>query len=99
MASRTFHTPYNQVFNTCIKALNDLEFEITEKSKQNGKIHAKTGTSLLSWGEEIDISVEVVAKSQTKVTVNSETVAQLFSWGKNNSNIEEIMNTLISYLK
>lgn len=93
MASRIFTKSYDTIFATCIDALQDLDIDISAQNKRAGIIHGETGTSLLSWGEEIKIKIQV-AGNRTKVIVKSEASAQLFSWGKNSSNEETILDKI-----
>ena len=95
---KTFNKGYDTAFDACQKALKALDIEVNSSSKSKGVIHATTGSSLLSWGENIQINIDEVGMDKTKVTVKSESQAQLISWGKNDKNTEEIMSKISKYL-
>lgn len=88
---KTFNYSYNTTFEKCKQSLSALDISIDSEDKINGVIQASTGTSLLSWGENIHITIRRVDSEKTKVTVVSEATAQLISWGKNEVNAEKIL--------
>lgn len=93
-----FHHPYGTVFQACRNALNDLEFETKYASRDDRYIGASSSTSLLSWGENIEINIgETTVGGNTRVEVNSYSQAQLISWGKNKENEEAILDR-VEYL-
>lgn len=95
---KTFDKKYNKVFDACHQALEAMDIEVSSSNKSKGIIHASTGSSLLSWGEEIEIKIDDISEYKTRVTVKSETQAQLISWGKNDRNKEEIISKISKYL-
>lgn len=91
---KTFNCGFNKAFEACKQALSDLNIDIDSSNKSDGVINASTGSSLLSWGEDIQILVDEINTNKTKVTIKSESQAQLISWGKNDKNREEIMSKI-----
>jgi hypothetical protein len=106
MATKIYNRPYDKTFDSCIRAMKDLGHSITSKSKGAGTIEGETDSSILSWGENISISVKDITAVGTKflepckveVTINSKAVAQLISWGKDGSNEKSLFNKMDSLL-
>ena len=95
---KTLNHNYETVFNKCKLALKKLDINIDSENKAKGIITASTGTSLLSWGEDIRISIKNIGASKTKISVTSGSRSQLISWGKNSENETKIINTIIEKL-
>ena len=95
---KTFNRSFDVVFKRCKEALEELELEIDSSSKAKGFIEASTGSSFLSWGEDIEISIRSISEKKTKVIVESSASAQVFSWGKNDSNESAIIEKLTELL-
>ncbi len=96
---RTFNLGYATVFEKCTRALEDLEMRVKVKDKKKGIIQASTGSSLLSWGEDINITFHEIDSRKTKIIVESEASAQLITWGKNDTNARNIINAIEKLLK
>ena len=56
---------------------------------EEGMIAARTGATILSWGEDVTIR----AKASTEgiiVGIESSPVAQIFDWGRSESNVKDL---------
>ena len=91
--------PYHKddVFGALVKAIPTVKgFKIDKADKLTGHILAKAGVSLMSWGENIPISIVEVSPGRTRVSITStpKTGAMFggaFDLGKNRKNIEDIL--------
>src|SRR5215203_2648264 len=73
--------------------------EVDSIDKLSGRVVAKAGMSLMSWGETIPISVAEISPGRTRVSVTSTPKTGLlfggaFDGGKNRRNIEAILSAL-----
>lgn len=96
MKSQVFNISYEQLFSATEKALIDLEMVVDEKSFDGQYILARTRSSLLSWGEHINISFELTEDRKVKVVIESKSSAQLIDWGTNDKNETRLMSQLKS---
>lgn len=99
MQSKFYKADFDRVFEAAKRALKKLDMKIEESDYNRATIIATTGTTWLSWGEDVQIQF-FKENNGIKVTVESKSSAQLISWGKNSDNekniLNEIKNTLIS---
>jgi hypothetical protein len=85
------------VFNALIEAVSKISgMKIEKADKLSGHILVKAGVSLMSWGENIPISVSEIAYGRTRVDVISTPKTGImfggaFDFGKNRGNIEKIL--------
>jgi hypothetical protein len=93
MESR-FRRDFNIVFKEVKNTLKTLGFEIKYQDTNTGLITAKSPSSFLSWGENIEVKVDRDGNNSTKVNVRSEATAQLFDWGVNKKNEAAIIERL-----
>ncbi len=96
--TRTYKNPLEKVFEACSKAVNNKGWDITHYNKENGLIVAETKTSLLSWGERIEIKV-FRKENETVVQFSSDSLSQIIDWGKNKSNSIAFFEVLENILK
>ncbi len=90
---KDFTSSFSLVFHESRNAVEELGWSIEEEDEGRGIIHASTGLSILSWGE--DVVIEVKRRNQgVLVRVTSDTKAQLFDWGKSRSNISRFLEEL-----
>lgn len=89
----TFNSSYNEVFKACISVLDKLDILVEYSNKSKGIIQGKTRSTILSWGEEIELFINKKG-IKTVVKVKSDASAQLISWGKNSKNERDIINNL-----
>jgi hypothetical protein len=91
--------PYfkEDVFNALIQAANKIKgMKIEKVDRLSGHILVKAGVSMMSWGENIPISVVEIAYGRTRVEVISTPKTGIafggaFDFGKNRGNIEKIL--------
>lgn len=91
--ARVYKGEINEIFDSCLKAITSLNWEIAFSNQSNGTIKAETNLSLLSWGEDIEIEIQYV-QGGIKVNINSESRSQLIDWGKNDENIQKFFSLL-----
>jgi hypothetical protein len=94
--------PYHRedVLEALANAIQGLPgMEVDSVDKFSGRVVAKAGMSLMSWGETIPISVAEVSPGRTRVSVTSTPKTGLlfggaFDGGKNRRNVEAIISAL-----
>lgn len=92
--------PYTKddVFDAIVRAIPTISgMNVHSVDKLSGRILAKAGVTLFSWGEDIPISVTEVSYGRTKVSVTSTPKTGLMfggamDMGKNRQNIENILS-------
>jgi len=90
--------PYSRdrVFDAMLKAIPTVGMTVDRHDRAAGLIAAKAGVSLMSWGENIPISITEVGPTKTRVAITSTPkTGVLFGGaidlGKNRGNIEKIL--------
>jgi hypothetical protein len=92
-----FPYTYDQVFTGLLHVLPRNGFSIKQQDKNLGRISVSSGMSMMSWGENIAISVEDVDGFSTRVEIHSGLKLQgnrnaLFTGeGKNQKNVNTII--------
>ncbi len=87
----------DDVFEALVQAIPTIAgFNIDKANKLGGHILVKVGVSLMSWGENIPISIEEVSHGRTRVKITSTPKTGIlfggaFDLGKNRNNIERIL--------
>ena len=99
-----FPYSYDQVFSGLLVVLQRIEFTIKSHDKDIGRIECSSGMSLLSWGENISITVEEIDSDHTRVNIQSGLKvtgrqAVITAEGRNAKNVSKIIAALSSYLK
>lgn len=92
-----YDAPVEGVFLACRRALRHLRWDVEEYDEHEGYIRAKTGASLRSWGERVEISIWERDDSTT-VRAESRPSGQLFDWGKDDENVERFFDELDNIL-
>lgn len=90
--------PYHKddVFEALLKAIPTVKgMKISKSDKVSGHILIKAGVSLMSWGENIPISLAEVSPGRTRLSITSTPKTGIlfggaFDLGKNRRNIEDI---------
>lgn len=77
--------PRELLFAKRIEVLDESKFRLIETDKENYRLLAITGMSLLSWGENLYIR-QVPDENGTSIRFCSSTLFQLYSWNKNRDN-------------
>ncbi len=84
------NSPFEKVMQQAPQALLRINASITYIDENNKAILAKKSTSMLSWGENIRISVvPTAAGSMVDVTSESVVPITLIDWGINAKNVNE----------
>jgi hypothetical protein len=71
---------------------------LASRSPQEGRLSARMGMSIWSWGEQLNIAVEADSSTGSIVRISSEVRGQLIDWGKNLSNLEGFELALMANL-
>lgn len=94
MESKEYISSYSDMLIACKKAIQDVGFVLDDIDEGAGKIKAYTKTSILSWGEDITVTIEDIGYERIKVSVVSELKAQLMGWWVNERNEKAFIRTL-----
>ena len=85
-----------EVFEAVKKAVINVGFKLDSADEFMGRINAKAGMSLMSWGENVPIQVSSISENETKVSLSSGSKVgwggSQIDFGKNASNIEKILS-------
>jgi hypothetical protein len=92
--------PYHKddVFDALVAAIPQISgMKLDAQDKLAGRILAKAGVTLFSWGENIPIALSETAQGRTRVSVTSTPKTGLmfggaFDMGKNRQNIENVLS-------
>lgn len=96
---------YDQVFSGLLRVLPENNFKVKSHDKDIGRIECSSGMSLLSWGENISISVEEIDPYSTRLNIHSGLKVQgtrqaiITGESKNAKNVSSIIAALTNYLK
>ena len=78
---------YDKVWDAAVKAVNESKLDLIAKDKEEGKILAQKGISVLSYGENVAVFVEPAEQeNNTTVEVVSKRALQTNITAKNWSN-------------
>jgi uncharacterized lipoprotein len=69
--ARVYKVPFDTVWTTVLKAINDLGLSVAGENKEEGYILGQKGPTALSPGENVAIFIEKVNAEQTSVEVVS----------------------------
>jgi hypothetical protein len=87
--------PAAEVFEALVRLLPGLKgMRIERADAEAGKILAKVGFSLASYGENVTLSVTARPDGGSRLAVVSSLRWGLVDWGKNRTNIERILQGL-----
>ena len=85
---------YNESFDSILRILKKHGFAVKESNRHRGYITANKRSSLMSYGETIEITFRNVLKG-TEISINSYAKGlQIFDWGVNRQNERLIKNAL-----
>ena len=79
------------MFDKMLEVIKQSGFKIIKTNKETGDIFATTGMTLVSWGENIYISME---ENNEKTTIDfcSACFFQVYDWGKNERNFKRFLS-------
>ena len=96
---------WENVFSAVEKAIPNIKgMKIDTVNKIMKIINVKTGVSLLSWGENVSITLTPIEDKKTKISILSApktggaVYGYTFDMGKNRQNIDLILNEVSKYL-
>lgn len=88
------------MFNACERTLTEFECKILSSDFSSGKIEAKRGGGLLSYGHNISISVKAGNNGKIKISVSSNSVGiQIIDWGTNSENENKLIELISNSIK
>ena len=100
MKKSTLNYSKKQVFEAAEDALEELEIEIEDSSLKAGIIKAHYGGNMLSFGNNIEVSIKTTSTKKTTIEIESTTWAQLqiVDWGTNDKLEEKIISGIKYFL-
>jgi uncharacterized protein YqgQ len=93
------------VFDAVIEAVSNIKgFKVDKTDKPTGRIMVKAGISLMSWGENLPISITETSSGKTRVNIISTPKTGILlggamDFGKNRANIEKILDEVSKILQ
>ena len=96
-----FPFAYDAVFDGLVTVLPRIGFSIANQDKVIGRVSAKTGMSLLSWGENITIVVQKIDEADSLVGIESSLKVgfNLAGAHRHSKNCEQVVLALSQYLQ
>lgn len=88
---------FNDAFDLCVRSLSQIKrSKIKEKSRSQGRIVAKGGISIKSFGEVIEFKLKEISCDKTGIELSSRPTVPitLVDYGKNRANIEKLVTFL-----
>jgi hypothetical protein len=89
--SKQYNLDLDLLFAKCQEAIEICAFSHQESNKSNRYIKAKVGTSMKSFGEEIELEINQNGIVNVRSTCSS---FQFVDYGKNRENLERLFNVL-----
>ena len=89
--------PYNESFDLCIRSLDMISrCRVTEEDRAGGRIVAKAGLNLKTWGDTISFSISIAGEGVSKIKVSSRPAAMttIVDFGRNLQNVMAISSHL-----
>jgi len=83
---KNYRKRFDELFNASVESVKKLGWNLIYQNPEEGKIKAKTDTTLRSWGEDISISIKNLTPTENTISIFSETPYQFIDWGKNEEN-------------
>lgn len=94
--------PTQQVFQALIHGVNSISgCSITKSDMVNFILKVNMGANMMTWGENIDISLRPVSENQTQLFIasNSKFGFGPFATAQNKKNVENILTAMYSNLR
>ena len=85
-APHYYHGDVSTLFSCVVQAVTASEWQIQFADEGTGVVSASTPTSLLTWGDNVSVTVTVVDTFVYRVDISSSS-EQLVDWGRNSGNI------------
>lgn len=99
MKRKKFNATKKRLFETAIKVIKKMDGVITSENLTKGLIEAELPGGLMSYGNDIKISIKPTTDNNHTVSVISRSTGiQVIDWGTNSTNEEKIINRINSGL-
>lgn len=99
MRRKKFNATKRRLFETAIRVLKKMDGVITFENLTTGLIKAELPGGLMSYGNDIRISIKSTPDNKNTVSVISRSTGiQIIDWGTNTENEEKIINRINSAL-
>jgi len=95
--TRLFPGPYDRVFRAVCDAAVAEGMTVASADPGTGQIHLSTSMSLMSWGENLGVTLRPTAAG-VEATVSSSLKFGLVDWGRNGENINNLFFRIGSFL-
>lgn len=95
--TRVFPGPYDRVFRAACDAAQAEGMRVMSADPSTGQIFVTTGVTLMTWGENLGVTVRPSAAG-VEVTVGSSLKFGLVDWGRNAENITKLFYRIGSLL-
>src|SRR2546423_3055595 len=87
--------PIAEAYTKSARGLNVIGASVTKEDRNAGRIDAKIGMSLTSWGEKLVVEISGTDNAVNISITSSTTYAfTLVDWGKNQSNVDRFLDWL-----
>lgn len=94
MRHKTYKLSEKKILKLCKEALENFECKILDSDDDMGKIEAKKGGNLLSYGNKIIIEIDS-QNNESEIRIASKSVGpQVLDWGTNNEIEEELFQRI-----
>ncbi len=94
--SMTFPAGRDNVFQACLQAVSQSGFRVLGSSQETGRIDARSGAGLRSWGENIAVTVSDGGRVDIKSSCRG---IQVIDYGKNKANVNALFSALSAALQ
>jgi hypothetical protein len=95
--SRDFRVELSEATEACRRAIRACDFEIVRDDLPSGALEARSGATILSWGEAIFVSIRSQGGT-VRITCESQPTKQVFDWGKSSGNVAAFFRALAEHL-
>ncbi|HEX9541060.1 MAG TPA: hypothetical protein VGA04_23085 [Streptosporangiaceae bacterium] len=90
-SSITVSAERSEVFEACLKAVQECGFRVVASNPETGQIEARTKMGIRSWGEIITITVGAEGTVDIKSSCRG---IQMVDYGKNKANVNALSSAL-----
>lgn len=95
-----FDISKNSAFTVCKKALKEFNCDLVKSNYSTGIIEAEKGSSLLSFGSKIIISLKPSGNEKIKISIKSSSLGiQIIDWGTNSENEVRIIDIIANKIR
>ena len=95
-----FPKSWADVYRAALGAIPTIpKMRVKSADQGSGRIIAKKGMTMRSWGEEIVVDVWEISPGKAGVRVNSRDKVELIDWRQNEQNVALILDVIAGALK